>query len=202
MDHYCHYISSIDHNNELKSNGSVFFIEHNRETFLLTAAHTLRRYNDFIFPDFSNWHANHITLDDKSIPLYNVKNNQRIPLFVCFDKDDKELLDVVALPFKHVGGPVDHAPKIGEAIKLCGWRRDPNPKKYILDGTIVDINGWDITIELSKYSGMQRGGLSGGGVYTERGFIGVYYADDIGRDTAHAVSIDYILKNMAGPNPV
>ena len=196
MDQYCHYISAIDDKNELKSNGSVFLVTYNEQTLLLTAAHTLRKYNDFIFPDFSNWHAEHIELNDSKVPLYNYKSKTRIPLFVCFDKDDKELLDAVALPFKGDGGKVDIAPKVGEAIKLCGWRRDPYLKKFILDGTIVAIDDWDITIDLSAYEDMQRGGISGGGVYTSRGFIGVYFADDIGKTTAHAVAITHILENI------
>lgn len=194
MDKHCFYIESVGKQNKVMSNGSVFFITHDAKNYLLTAAHTLRTYNDFIFSDFSNWHAEYIKLGDAKIALYNTTHH-RVPLFKYFEKDSKELLDVIALPCQQRGGPVDVNAKVNDKINLCGWRSLSVPTKFILEGTIQSIDKWDIVIDLSKHSKMERSGISGGGVYTSQGFVGVYFADDIGKDTAHAVSIKYMLEN-------
>ena len=193
MDKHCFYIESVSKQNKVMSNGSVFFITHDAKNYLLTAAHTLRTYNDFIFSDFGNWHAEYIKLGNAKIALYNTIEQHRVPLFTYFEKDSNELLDAVALPCQQLGGPVDVNAKVNDKIKLCGWRSLSVPTKFILEGTIQAINKWDIVIDLSKHPNMERSGISGGGVYTSQGFVGVYYADDIGKDTAHAVSIKYML---------
>ena len=190
MDQYCHYIEAIDNNGNVKSNGTVFMIKHGKQSLLLTAAHTLRKYNDFIFPDFHNWHAEYIELHDNRVALY--KDNRK-PLFQVYPKDNKELLDAVVLPHKGLAGPVDFDYKVGDPVKLCGWRKAPDKTKFILDSKILDVNGWDMRIDLTQHTQLQRSGISGGGVYTERGFVGVYFADDIGKPTAHAVCIKHIL---------
>lgn len=191
MDKHCYYITAFDQHNQLQSNGSGFLVTHNNKTLFLTAAHTLRRYNDFIFPDFDNWHAEYIKLNDAPVKIY--ADNSREPLFTYYKKNDYELLDAVALPFVGEGGPVDLNPQVGDRIKLCGWRRDPDEKKFIFVGHIVAIDGWDITITLVNHGHLRRDGISGGGIYTKYGFAGVYFADDIGKSTSHAVSVKHLL---------
>ena len=190
MDKFCHYINSIDKNNISKSNGSIFFINHSQKTYLLTAAHTLRKFNEPIYPDFNNWQAKHLELLNKDrIPLYN----NDLPLFSYFPLNDKELLDAVMIPVTGCSsGQVDYSGgEIGENIKLCGWRRSPDITKFIYDGKIIDKDGWHLLISLNSI--VERNGISGGGVYTDKGFIGVYYADDIDKKFSHAVSINYML---------
>ena len=191
MDQYCHYIETIDANGDVRSNGTVFMVKHRSQTLLLTAAHTLRKYNDFIFPDFSDWHAEYITLHDDRVELYKTRYQ---PLFTVYRKNHRELLDAVVLPHAGPGGPIDFDYQPGDAVKLCGWRKSPDRTKYILDSEILDVKGWDMRIDLSQHTRLQRGGISGGGVYTERGFVGIYFADDIGKPTAHAVCLKYLLK--------
>ena len=191
MHQYCHYIETIDSAGNVKSNGTVFTVEHRNQTLLLTAAHTLRRYNDFIFPDFSNWHAEYITLHGARVDLYE---NRWQPLFTVYRKNRRELLDAVVLPYIGPAGPIDFDYRVGDAVKLCGWRKAPTPTKFILDSKILDVNGWDMCIDLQQHTQLRRSGLSGGGVYTDRGFVGIYFADDIGKTTAHAVCLRYLLK--------
>jgi hypothetical protein len=191
MDQYCHYIETIDANGDVRSNGTVFMVKHRSQTLLLTAAHTLRKYNDFIFPDFPNWHADHIRLHDDRVELYKTRYQ---PLFTVYRKNHRELLDAIVLPHAGPGGPIDFDYQPGDAVKLCGWRKSPDRTKYILDSEILDVRGWDMRIDLSQHTRLQRGGISGGGVYTERGFVGIYFADDIGKPTAHAVCLKYLLK--------
>jgi hypothetical protein len=191
MDQYCHYIETKDSSGNIKSNGSVFIVEHNQQSLLLTAAHTLRRYNDFIFPDFPNWHADHITLNEAKVSLYR---GRRQPLFRVYLKNHRELLDAAVLPYDAPGGPIDFDYRPGDAVKLCGWRKTPEKTKFILDSEILDVKNWDMRIDLSKHAGLERSGISGGGVYTERGFVGIYFADDIGKPTSHAVCLRYLFK--------
>ena len=190
MDKFCHYIEAIDRNGNVKSNGSVFLVEHAGQSLLLTAAHTLRNYNDFIFPDFHNWHAEYIKLHDNYVRIYSDFRN---PLFAVYPKNHRELLDAIVLPHHGPAGPIDYNFKIGDPVKLCGWRKAPDKTKFILDSRILHVNGWDICLDMSLHSSLQRSGISGGGVYTERGFVGIYFADDIGKPTAHAVNISWLM---------
>ena len=199
MDQHCYYITAFDQQDRLQSNGSGFLITHNDQTLLLTAAHTLRKYNDFIFPDFDNWHAEYIKLDNSPVKIY--ADDSRNPLFTTYKKDDQELLDAVALPFDGKGGPVDLNPQVGDRITLCGWRRDPDEQKFVFVGHIVAIKDWDITIMLISHRHQRRDGISGGGIYTKYGFAGVYFADDIGKPTSHAVSIKHMLARPGGIEP-
>jgi hypothetical protein len=192
MHQYCHYIETVDSGGNIKSNGTVFVVEHRQKTLLLTAAHTLRKYNDFIYPDFPQWHAEYICLSGQRVNLYK---NRYQPLFTVYRKNSRELLDAVVLPYVGAAGPVDFDYRVGEPVKLCGWRKTTQPTQYILDSEIVSVTAWDMCINLAGHAGQERSGLSGGGVYTKRGFVGIYFADDIGRDTAHAVCLKYLLKN-------
>lgn len=191
MDQFCHYVEAIDPHGAVKSNGTVFFVNHRDQSHLLTAAHTLRNYNDFIYPDFHRWHALYVRLNGGYVPLFHGNRN---PIFRVYPKDHKELLDAVSMPFSAPAGPIDFDYQVGEPVKLCGWRKQPNPVKFVLDSRILSVTEWDMCIDLTQYSSMQRSGMSGGAVYTERGFVGVYYADDIGKPTSHAVCLKHMFK--------